>query len=200
MVWLFTVWKEVLVMVVSSRFRRVGAAAVLVVAGVGAVASSADAAVAPRGYTAVQSCTGLSGSISYTPGLIGTARTGSAVFTGTVSGCSGFNGAEPGTGTVTAVLSGTSTASSVTESGQLTVNWPASSGLNPSNAAVTLRETSKNGPISVSGTVTSGAYTGAVLSSDLLPYAHRGAGTKAHPLKAQTVTNTAPFTAKVNLG
>jgi hypothetical protein len=187
------------------RFRRIAVAAATTAAGLGALASTAaapaDAAVVhPNGYTAVQSCTALTGSIHYTPGLTGTAKNVQAVFTGTLSGCSGINGAETGTGTVTAVLSGTSKATAVNQTGTVTVNWPTSSGLNPSNGTLTLHETSKNGPISVSGSVTSGAYTGAVLSAGLLPYAHQGAGTKAHPLKAQTVTNTAPFAAMVNLG
>jgi hypothetical protein len=191
-------------MVTINRIRRISFAAAVAAAGIATLAStgvaSADAAVHPFGYSTVEGCTGLTGQIHYTPGLTGTAKTTQAVFTGTLSGCSGYNGAQAGTGSITAVLSGTSKASLVNETGSVTVNWPASSGFNPSNGTLTLKETTKNGPISVAGTITSGAFTSAVLSSGLLPYAHHGAGTKAHPLTSQTITNTAPFNAQENFG
>lgn len=167
-----------------------------------AAAALAFAGVTPASasYSAVESCTGLTGTISYSPGLTSTAKTQQALLVGTLSGCSGTNGAQAGTGTVTAVLSGKSKVGAVVETGPATINWPASSGLNPSNANLTIRESAPGGTILVQGTVVSGAFTGSVLSSNLQPYASSGNGTKSHPLKSQSVVNTSPFAAKVNFG
>jgi hypothetical protein len=163
-------------------------------------AAPAQAAPQPAGFSAVQSCTGLTGKITYGKGLTKKAKTHHAVFTGTLSGCSGFNGAEAGTGTVTANLVGKSSVTSIVETGTAVVSWPVSAGLNPSNLAVTFRATGKNGPLSVSGHVTSGAYTDASVATTLVPFAHKGSGSKHHPLKRQSVINSAPFTASVNFG
>ena len=180
------------------NIRRVAAASaaaatVATVAFIGATPASA-------GYSAVEYCTGLNGTITYSRGLTGTAKTQQAVLTGTLTGCSGYNGAQAGTGTITALLSGASKVGSVVETGNATINWPASSGLNPSNAKLTLRQSTSDGPILVQGQVASGAFTNSVLSSSLQPVSHTGTGTKAHPLKAQSVVNTTPFAAKVNFG
>ena len=93
-----------------------------------------------------------------------------------------------------------SPATAVVETGTVTVNWPAGSGLNPSNASVTLRETSKNGVITVTGTITSGAFTGAPFSLSLVPTTHKGSGSKAHPLKSQSLVNTTPLNVSRNFG
>ncbi|MCW2803520.1 MAG: hypothetical protein JWN06_1737 [Propionibacteriaceae bacterium] len=173
------------------------------VAAAGAIAATValtSAAPAFAGYSAVESCTGLSGSITYSPGLTSTVKTQQAIFTGTLSGCSGYNGVQQGTGTVTAVLTGSSKVGAVVESGNATVSWPASSGLNPSNANLTIRESAAGGIILVQGSVTSGAFTGSVLSTSLQPYANTGSGTKSHPLRQQLVVNTLPFAARVNFG
>jgi hypothetical protein len=166
----------------------------------GATAAHADE-IQQRGYSSVESCTGVSGSVSWQPGLVKTKlKTEHAVLTGTLTGCSGYNGAQAGTGTITAVLNGRSNVGSIVESGTVTVNWPTSSGLNPSNGTVTLRRTAADQPFSISGSVTSGAFTGALLSSNLLATGHTGSGTAAHPLVRQTFVNTMPFAARVNLG
>jgi hypothetical protein len=159
------------------------------------------AQAATLGYSSVESCTGLSGSISWSPGLLKTTvKTQRAVLTGTLSGCSGYNGAQAGTGTVTAVLSGPSSLASVAETGTITVNWPAASGLNPSNGTVTVRRAAVDQPYTVSGSVTSGAFTGALLSSSLLPTTQSGTGSALHPVVKQQFVNTLPFAARVNLG
>ena len=88
----------------------------------------------------------------------------------------------------------------VVETGTVTVNWPAGSGLNPSNASVMLRENGKNGPIPVTGTITSGAFTGAPISLGLVPTTHVGSGSKAHPLKSQSLVNATPLTVSRNFG
>ena len=164
-------------------------------------AGAAQAQVFPRGFSSVESCTGLSGSISWHPGLHKTSVTrGSAVLTGTLTGCSGANGAQAGTGTVTAVLHGSSSLASVTEAGAITGNWPASSGLNPSNGTVTVRRAAADQPYTVSGSVTSGAFTGAQLSTSLSATTQKGTGSKRHPVVSQQFVNTLPLAARVNLG
>ncbi|HET7476831.1 MAG TPA: hypothetical protein VFJ97_12525 [Dermatophilaceae bacterium] len=175
------------------------AAATTLLAATGAAVAASPAQAAPLGYSAVESCTGLTGSISYTPGLVKRTKAENAVFVGTLSGCSGINGAQTGTGSVTAVLSGQSSFSSVSLTGNVTVSWPASSGLNPSNGTVRFSQLNQ-GQFTVSGQVTSGAFTGSLLSTALLPFANTGAGTRANPLTAQQVVNTLPFASKINLG
>jgi hypothetical protein len=157
--------------------------------------------VSARGFSSVENCTGLSGSIDWHPGLLKTGvRTEGAVLTGTLTGCSGFNGAQAGTGTVTAVLSGKSSAASIVETGTMTVNWPTASGLNPSTGTVTVRRAAVDQPITVSGSVASGAFTGASLSTSLIPTTQTGNGSKLHPVVRQQFVNTQPLTARVNLG
>jgi hypothetical protein len=174
-----------------------GSVAVAALAATGAGAANAST----RGFSSVESCTGVTGSISYSPGLRATTlRTQQSVLTGTLSGCSGFNGAQAGTGTITIVASGSSSVASIHETGTVTVNWPASAGLNPSNGTVTLTRTSKTLPMTVSGSFTSGAFTGAAISTSLLETHHAGSGTTAHPIIRQDFVNTTPFAAKVNLG
>lgn len=169
--------------------------ALCAVAAPGAQAST----VHPDGFSVVQGCTGLTGTITYTPGLTGTLRKQSAVLTGTLTGCSGFNGAQAGTGTVTAVLSGSSKVKAVSLTGTVTINWPAAAGLNPSNGTLSVNGVN-GGADTVSGQITSGAYTSAQLSSGILAVAHTGAGTKAHPIKAQQFVNTLAFNASENFG
>jgi hypothetical protein len=188
-------------MINIARIARTTAAAAALAAVTVAGAPAAQAApVQAKGFSTVQSCTSVNGKITYGKGLTKTVKTHHSVLTGTVAGCSGLNGAQSGTGTISGVLVGKSSYKSVTETGTVTVNWPAGSGLNPSNASVMLRETSKNGVITVSGTITSGAYTGARFSTSFLPVSHKGSGSKAHPLKSQTLVNTAPLVVAQNFG
>jgi len=183
------------------RIARTAAAAAALTAVAVAGAPAAQAApVHAAGFSTVQSCTSVSGKITYGKGLTKTVKTHHSVLTGTVAGCTGLNGAQSGTGTISGALVGKSSYKSVNETGTVTVNWPAGSGFNPSNAAVTLRETSKNGVITIGGTITSGAFTGARFSTSLLPVSHKGSGSKAHPLKSQTLVNTEPLVVSRNLG
>jgi len=182
-----------------TRVTRIAAAAAAAAA-VAAVSVTVAPSASAAGFTTVQSCTNVSGKITYGKGLTSTAHTHHSVLTGSLSGCSGINGPQDGTGTISGTLVGKSSVTAVVETGTVTVNWPAGSGLNPSNASVMLRENGKNGPISVTGTITSGAFTGAPISLGLVPTTHVGSGSKAHPLKSQSLVNTTPLTVSRNFG
>ena len=187
-------------MTITTNRRR---AALAIATGAVAVAGLAatGAGSANAAYSNVESCTGVSGLVTHSPGLLKTtARNQQSVFTGTLTGCSGVNGPQSGTGTITIIANGSSSNSAMDETGTVTVNWPTGAGLNPSNGTVALHRTSSTAPISVRGSFTSGAYTGSVIATDLLVTAHNGYGTKAHPITRQRVVNTTPFTAKVNFG
>ena len=168
--------------------------------GMGGAASASTSHANINGWVVYTSCTGASGKITYSPGLRSTKlKTEHAVLTGTTSGCSNiFDGALSGTGTITAVLSGTASKAAENFSGTVTINWPASSGYNPSNGNVTVTES--NGLETVSGTVTSGFETGAEFAMQYVITGGKGSGTKAHPVVSQTYTNTQALTLSVNTG
>jgi len=153
--------------------------------GVGTVAHAATNGIIVR-----EGCTGVTGQISYQPGLLSTkAQQVHAVLSGTTTGCSdAFSGALAGSGSFTASLTGKASAAAENFSGTFTINWPASAGLNPSNGTLTVTES--NGTEVVRGTVTSGALTGSPISLSYLTTTNTGAGTKKHPITAQAFVNT----------
>ena len=166
--------------------------------GMGGVAHAA--AQVPSSFVVIDSCTGVSGSISYSPGMVKLKKPLiHAVMTGTTSGCSDiFNGPESGTGTFTAVMSGHANLSVENFSGTFTINWPAGSGFNPSNGSLTVTEA--NGLETVSGSVTSGFDTGTAFAMQYVITGQTGRGTALHPVTAQTYTNTQPLTLSRNEG
>ena len=191
----------------SRRVRAAATAAVVTgtglagLLGMGGVAHASTVAhQVPRGFVTTDSCTGLAGQVTYSPGLLSsTPRSVHAVLTGTTSGCSdAFNGPLGGTGTFTAVLSSTASVSAENFSGTFTINWPAGSGFNPSNGSLTVTEA--NGLETVSGTVSSGFDTGTALAGQYVITGQTGRGTKLHPVTAQTYTNTQPLTLSRNEG
>jgi len=193
----------------TSTARRTARRAAIALAAGGAVtvaglaaATPADAAPAHTdGFSTVESCTGLTGTLTHRPGLVKKGfRKDHAVLSGTLSGCSGFNGAQDGTGAITIVLDGRAKVNDVQESGTFVVSWPASSGLNPSTGRVSLSRASARDPYSVVGSVGPGAFTGASLSTSVLAVGHSGRGVKADPLVREQVVNTAPLAVRVNLG
>jgi len=177
----------------------VGLAGLLATGGV-AHASTPAVHDTPSGYVVTDSCTGFAGSVSYSPGLRTTVlRSTHAVLTGTTSGCSDiFNGAESGTGTITAVLTGKASVGSENFSGTFTINWPASSGFNPSEGTLSVTESS--GLETISGEVTSGFDTGTVLGGQYVVTGKTGKGTKQHPVTKQSYTNTQALTLSRNEG
>jgi len=166
--------------------------------GMGGVAHAATHA--PRGFVVIDSCTGVSGKITYSPGMVKVKKPLiHAVLTGTTSGCADiFNGPESGTGTFTAVLSGHANLSAENFSGTFTINWPAGSGFNPSNGNLTVTESS--GLENVSGSVTSGFDTGTAFAMQYVTTGNKGLGTALHPVTAQTYTNTQSLTLSRNEG
>lgn len=151
------------------------------------------------GYVVYSSCTGVSGTIHSTPGLHTKAGKVQEVLSGTTSGCSNiFDGALSGTGTLTAIMSGKATYKAQNLSGTFTINWPASSGYNPSTG--TLSETESNGVETVTGSVTSGFETGAVVSLQYVITGHTGSPGSKKGVTSETFTNTQPLSLSENTG
>ena len=163
-----------------------------------AQASTAGHRVA--GIVVIDSCTGVSGKITYSPGLRKTkVKAEHAVLSGTTSGCTdATQGPMSGTGTFTAVLSGKASLAAENFKGTFTINWPVSSGFNPSTG--TLSVTDSNGMENVSGTVTGGADTGTVLAMQYVITGDKGSGTKKHPVTAQAFVNSQSLTLSRNEG
>ena len=181
-------------MAISTTARRTilaATASTAVIAGLAGFAGAANAQTSakPNGFVYVETCTSLAGTVSITPGLKARARTESAVVSGTLDGCSSFGSQQPGQGTFTAVVSGSASATAGTLSGTFTANWPASSGLNPSNGSITITTISK-GMYSISGTVTSGAWQQNSVSSGYVVTHTKGRGTKHNPIVSQSFVNT----------
>ena len=78
------------------------------------------------------------------------------------------------------------------------INWPLSSGFNPSTGTLSVRDS--NGMENVSGTVTGGADTGTVLAMQYVTTHNTGNGTRLHPVIAQTYTNSQSLTLSRNEG
>lgn len=168
-----------------------------------ALADSANAAPPvhhPNGYVTVDSCTGVSGKIAFTPGLRRVLlRQTTGILTGTTSGCSdAFTGPMTGNGSISAVLSGKASLNQENFTGTFTINWPGGH-LNPSNGTLSVHALG-NHQFSVNGTVTSGADTGSVLSLGYLTTAQQGTGLLGHPVVSQSYVNTSPLSLARNIG
>ena len=153
-----------------------------------------------NGWVVTDTCTSVAGKITYSPGLrTSKLKAEHAVLTGTTSGCSDlFTGGLSGTGTFTAILSGTASVNAENFSGTFTINWPAGSGFNPSNG--TLSVTDANGLETISGSVTSGFDTGSPLALQYVTTHNTGRGTALKPVIAQSYVNTQPLTLSKNTG
>jgi hypothetical protein len=187
--------------IVTTLAAGAGVASLLGMGGAAQAASHAHASShVPASWVTIDSCTGVAGQITYSPGLLTSkARKVTAVMTGTTSGCSDiFSGGESGTGTFTAVLSGKASVKAENFSGTFTINWPASTGFNPSTG--TLSVTEANGLETISGTVTGGFDTGTALGLQYVTTGNTGKGTSKKPVTAQTYTNTLPLTLARNEG
>ena len=166
----------------------------------GAAPSAAHAATnQAKGFVTVDSCGAMSGKITYSPGLLSnTAQATNATVTGFVSNCSNQAGLGAGFGKVTMNLSGNaSLAANGYGSGTFTINWPA-----PATVASTgtVSVVDNAGVEQLSGTVTSGSFTGAVIGMNYLPTSQKGKGTALNPVTSQTFINTTSLTVSENTG
>jgi hypothetical protein len=179
--------------------RRIVLAAATTSAILAGTAGIAAAQTGPNGYVIVQTCTSLSGTVHLTPGLKAKAHAESAVVTGTLDGCSSYGTSQPGQGSFTAIVSGTASTTTGTLTGTFTANWPASSGLNPSNGTITITTVAK-GQYAIGGVVTSGAWTGTSMSSGYVVTGTTGTGKKHDPITAQNFVNTSALSLGRNGG
>jgi hypothetical protein len=153
----------------------------------------------PAGYVPVEQCSSLAGGVSFTPGLRKKAHTESGFLNGTLDGCSIDGQQQPGQGSLTISLSGSASVGAAALTGTFTANWPASAGLNPSNGSVTVTSASR-GSYTITGTVTSGAFTGQIFQGAYVVTGTTGTGRKHDPITAQTIVNTAPIEILENIG
>jgi hypothetical protein len=179
--------------VVGSARRTIVAAAVAGTALAGALGGGTAAHAATDGIVVRQQCTGVTGQISYKPGLLATqTRPVNAALSATTTGCSDlFGGAQAGSGSLTAALTGNASLAAENFSGTFTINWPATSGLNPSNGTLTVTES--GGTELVNGTITTGAFPGSPVHFAYQTTTNTGTGTKKHPVTAQAFVNTQPL-------
>jgi hypothetical protein len=135
------------------------------------------------------------GKASYSPGLLtSTAQNTTATVTGFVSNC-GPSGS--GFGKVKIQLSGDASLNAENfGSGTFTINWPGSTEPSEGTAGVT----DVNGTEELSGSITSGPFTGGVIAVDHLPTGQTGKGTTAKPVTAQTYINSTNLTVMENSG
>lgn len=153
----------------------------------------------PDGWVAVQSCTSVSGSVTFVPGLAKRIHAESAVLTATLNGCSLDGNPVSGQGTLSAVLSGKADVASQNLSGTYTISWPAGEGLNSSNGSVTISGPNSN-VIGFAGTGTSGAFTGLPASTALFVTGHTGNGTAKSRMTSESLVSSQPLQVLENLG
>jgi hypothetical protein len=162
----------------------------------GATAGVAHASTAqPDGIVTVASCGAMAGTVTYSPGLLATtAQATTATLKGYVANC---NNGSSGFGKVTIQMSGSaSLASESFGSGTFTITLPGATEASEG----TLGVTDNGGTEQLSGTVTSGPHTGAVISADYQATSSKGKGTAAKPVTSQTLINTTNLIFQVNEG
>lgn len=174
------------------------AALALSAAAIASLAGSVQAAHA--GYSAVEQCTAVNGTITYTPGLKKAAKPVTAVVSATIAGCSGINGAQAGSGTFNATLSAPAASKTTNlETGTYVINWPAASGLNPTVGHMTLAGQPGN-QFAITGQDQSGAFASAVMNSGWLVTNQVLGSGRQHPILSQSFVNTLPLKILVNFG
>ena len=164
-------------------------------AGLFGLAGTAHAST--NGLVTVASCGALAGKVTYSPGLLtSTAQETDATVTGHVANCT-TSSHLTGFGTVTFQLSGDASLNSENfGSGTFTIKWP--SPLTPSEGTAGVTES--GGIEELSGTVTSGPYTGDEISVNYVTFGKTGSGTSANPVTAQKYINDQNLTVTANNG
>jgi hypothetical protein len=162
--------------------------------------SGAAHASTPHGWAVVQNCTGVAGKVGYKPGLLNSKfRATHGTLQASISGCNNADkGPLSGTGALSAVLTGTAKVGAENFGGTFVINWPVSSGLNPSSGS--LRVTESAGVESVYGSISAGAFRTAPIQFAYKNVANTGSGTIRHPVTAQKLVNTLPLTVSENFG
>jgi hypothetical protein len=170
-----------------------------------AAAGTADARSA--GFSPQDTCTGFTGKITYAPGLGKKPHAQDVTINGTLTGCTNNASGtpQPGDGTFFAHLTGSSSCSAVALSGTFTINWPSSSGLNPTVGTVQVHGPNSDTSYGLQGSTsqTQGAWEGSALSSAYVATAHNPGGTcknAQHKVKWQKFTNTQPLVISHNFG
>jgi hypothetical protein len=166
-------------------------------AGLTGLLGTVAAHASTNGIVTVKSCGALAGKATYSPGLLtSTAQNTNATLTGFVSNCTSGSGVT-GFGKVKFQLSGTASLNGENfGSGTFTINWPGST--SPSTGTVGVTDVS--GTEELSGSITSGPFTGGVIAVDYLPTGQTGSGTAAKPVTAQSYINSTNLTVTENDG
>jgi len=163
----------------------------------GLVGLAGTAHASTNGLVTVASCGALAGKVTYSPGLLtSTAQETDATVTGHVANCT-TSSHLTGFGTVTFQLSGDASLNSENfGSGTFTIKWP--SPLMPSEGTAGVTES--GGIEELTGTVTSGPYTGDEISVNYVTFGKTGSGTSANPVTAQKYINDQNLTVTANNG
>jgi hypothetical protein len=167
----------------------------------GLLGSSGSAlASTPHGWAVVESCASVAGKVTYKTGLLNSKpRVTNGKLQATISSCGDvYNGPVGGTGALSAALTGTAKVGAENFTGTFTIDWPASTGLNPSSGSIIVTESA--GVESVYGTISAGAFTTAPIQLAYQNVANTGKGTVKHPITAQRFINTQQLAVKENFG
>jgi hypothetical protein len=164
----------------------------------GLVGLAGNAHASTNGLVTVASCGALAGKVTYSPGLLtSTAQNTDATVTGHVANCTTGSGHLTGFGSVTFSLSGDASLSSESfGSGTFTIKWP--SPLSPSQGTAGVFDS--DGIEELTGSVTSGPYTGDEISVNYVITGKTGSGTSANPVTAQNYINDQNLAVTANNG
>lgn len=179
----------------SKTPRRIALAVAALAATGGTVLATAGVAVA--GTVDAETCTSFTGTQLIHPGYAKGTKSEKVTLTGTISGCTDeFGDPQPGNGTVVATLTGSGNKKSATLSGSVTINWPASTGLEPTTGSLSVAG-SPTVSETVTGETTGGAYVGNYISSSIVT-----TSTTKHEkaIVASQFTNSSNFTLSHNGG
>jgi hypothetical protein len=114
--------------------------------------------IRPNGWAPTEECVNWSGTVKYFPALTSTAKSETAVLTGTLSNCNFDGTGQTYSGTIFGDLTGTASTKTASLSGSVAVAWPADSGLSPTIANISITPAAPG--YSWYGTITAGATTG----------------------------------------
>jgi hypothetical protein len=152
-----------------------------------------------RGLVTVTTCGAIAGKVSYSPGLLtSTAQNTTATLKANVSNCTTEgDGHLASFGSITVDMTGSASLNAENFSGTFTIHWPS-----PFTEASTgtLGVYDSSGTEEVSGTFTSGPYTGDELNFYYQATGRSGKGTSADPVTSQNVIDTTSLAVVANNG